>query len=91
MNEVKVTYRKKRNESKLYVENIELGRYMCVCVCAGTYIIHYIFKMYVYYYFTHKYILYIFVCENYKFCIGRYPVNTREKKNQNFKASELDC
>ena len=40
MNEVKVTYRKKRNESKLYVENIELGRYMCVCVCAGTYIIH---------------------------------------------------
>lgn len=43
MNVVKVTYRKKRDESKLYVENIELGKY--VCVCTGMYIIHYIFKM----------------------------------------------
>ena len=41
MNVVKVTYRKKRDESKLYVENIELGKY--VCVCTGMYIIHYIF------------------------------------------------
>ena len=62
---------------------------MCVCVCAGTYIIHYIFKMYILFY-THIYFIYI-LCENHKFCIGRYPVNTREKKNQYFKASELDC
>ena len=37
MNVVKVTYRKKREESKLYIDNIELGRYMCVCVCRYIY------------------------------------------------------
>ena len=59
MNVVKVTYRKKRDESKLYIDNIELGRYMCVCVCAGTYIIHYIFKMCIYI-ILHTYIFYIY-------------------------------